>query len=347
MITKTLLKISLLIVFILIFTGGIFYWGIYLPKDISGEDVFFVVKKGESLSDVAENLMEKEVIKSGHFFIIHGIVTEKGKKLQPGNYKISSSMSVVEVMEIIVTGGKDRLTIIEGWNLRDIAEFLEKNGYGSKEDFYFLAGKPPIYKEGEVIAEKANEMEVELKILQDKPDNISLEGYLFPDTYSISPGTKMEDIIHSFLLNFDGKITPEIKERVKEKEMSLFEMITIASLIEKEVTSLEDKKLVSGIIEKRLQRGMRLQMDATITYLTGRRSVQIPLTETKIDSSYNTYLYHGLPKGPICSPGMESINAALNPKESDYLYYLSKPSGETVFSKTHEEHVQAKNNYLR
>ncbi len=264
----------------------------------------------------------------------------------PGNYKLSSSMNVVEIIEKIVDGGEDRLTIIEGWNLRNIAEFLEREGFGEKEEFYRFAGKPPSYVDGKVTTQKPGEIK-DLDFFGDKPRDIPLEGYLFPDTYSVSPGTSMEEIVRSFLLNFEKRITPEMRERMEERGLSLFETITIASLIEKEVISPEDKRLVSGIIERRLEIDMNLQIDATITYLTGRRSVQVSVAETKIDSPYNTYMYKGLPKGPISNPGEESIMAVLYPEESDYLYYLSKPSGETVFSKTHEEHVRAKNNYLR
>ncbi len=345
---KELFIVLLTLIFAgIIFAGGFLYWGVYLPKDTSQEEVFFVVRSGESLATIAENLEEEGIIKKGYFFTIYGRLTDKGKRLMPGNYRLSSSMSVVKLIEMIAGGGEDRLTIVEGWNLRDIAEFLEREGYGEKKEFYRLAGKPPSYVDGKVASQKPGEIEKDLNFFGEKPDNLPIEGYLFPDTYSISPGTSMEEIIRSFLFNFEKRITPEIKERMEERGLSLFETITLASLIEKEVASLEDKKLVSGIIKKRLEIGMRLQIDATITYLTGKRSVRVSIAETKIDSPYNTYMYEGLPKGPISNPGEESIIAVLYPEESDYLYYLSKPSGETVFSKTHEEHVRAKNNYLR
>ncbi len=168
-----------------------------------------------------------------------------------------------------------------------------------------------------------------------------LEGYLFPDTYAVAAGAQMDDILKLFLANFKKKAVEEIGEE------DIFETITIASLIEKEVISYEDKRLVSGIMRNRLKIGMPLQIDATITYLTGRRSVNIPILETRIKSPYNTYVNTGLPIGPISNPGIDSIRAAMDPKENDYFYYLSKPTGETVFSRTLEEHNYAKNKYLR
>jgi UPF0755 protein len=345
-------KITLIIlsVFFLLLLGAslFFYQGVFLPKEKLGEDYFFIVKKGEGLSAIASNLKQENIIKEDYFFVFYGRVTGKGTSLKPGNYKLSSSMSVKEIVEKMVRGGSERFVIIEGWNLRDIATALKEAGYiEEKENFYAVTGKPPFY-DGENIQEhKARNMENKFDFLTDIPQDLSLEGFLFPDTYSISPGTAIEDIIFSFLFNFEDKITPEIETMIDKRGLSLFETVTIASLIEKEVVTYEDKRIVSGIIQKRLENEMRLQIDATISYLTGRRSVQIPITETRIDSPYNTYFYSGLPKGPISNPGIESIKAALDPEKTDYLFYLSKPTGETVFSRTHEEHVEAKHKYLQ
>lgn len=338
MIKKIIILKLILLFFLILF----FYWGIYIPKDRSDGEIFFIVKTGDSLSSIAKNLDKEEIIKADYFFILSGLLSNKGKSLKPGNYKLSSSMSVYEILEKIASAGGERIVIIEGWNLRDIAKYLEKNGYGEKEDFYRLAGKPPFF-DGETLNEHQKS---EIYFIKDQ-EELSLEGFLFPDTYLISPGTPMEDIISTFLLNFENKIDGEIEKMIAEKEITLFKTIIIASLLEREVPSFEDKKIVAGIIEKRLEKGMRLQIDATVSYLTGKKSVQIPVTETKITSLYNTYFVKGLPLGPICNPGIESIRAALSPEETDYLYYLSKPNGETVFSKTFQDHIAAKNRYLK
>jgi len=165
-----------------------------------------------------------------------------------------------------------------------------------------------------------------------------LEGYLFPDTYWIRRGASLEEIVEKMKTNFQEKtkgleITPEI--------------VIMASLIEKEVKTKEDKELVSGILWKRLEDKMPLQVDATITYITGKRTTKISKEETQIDSPYNTYKYLGLPIGPICNPGLESIMAALYPKDSEFWYYLSSPEGKTYFSKTLEEHNIKKAKYLK
>ena len=147
--------------------------------------------------------------------------------------------------------------------------------------------------------------------------------------------------------NFGAKLLPEIREEISRQEKTIFEIITMASLIEKEVRTLEDKKIVSVILWKRLDVEMPLQVDATIAYLTGKKTTRVSLEELKIDSPYNTYKYRGLPLGPIANPGIESITAAVEPGKTDFWFYLSKPDGTTVFSRNLDEHNAAKNKYLR
>ena len=180
--------------------------------------------------------------------------------------------------------------------------------------------------------------------LKDKPEDTSLEGFLFPDTYEISGGINCDDFIITMLSNFERKITPELKNQMQKKEKSVFEIITMASMLEKEVRTLNDKKIASGILWKRIEVGMPLQLDATINYITGKSDPAVAIKDTKIDSPYNTYKYKGLPKGPISNPGMDSIIAAINPEDSPYWFYLS--DGRTIFSKTFEEHTVNKAKYL-
>ena len=146
------------------------------------------------------------------------------------------------------------------------------------------------------------------------------------------------------LSNFERKMIPELKSQMQEKGKSVFEIITMASMLEKEVRSLEDKKIVSGILWKRMEAGMPLQIDATVNYITDKSDPGVSIKDTKIDSPYNTYKYPGLPKGPISNPGMDSIIAALEPIKTSYWFYLS--DGTTHFSKTLQEHAANKAKYL-
>ena len=146
--------------------------------------------------------------------------------------------------------------------------------------------------------------------------------------------------------NFDKKLTTDLREEIQKQGKTIFEIVTMASLIEKEVREKEDKEIVSGILWKRLKNNIPLQVDATISYITGKQTTKISREETQIDSPYNTYKYLGLPIGPICNPGIDSIKAAIYPKNSQHWYYLSTSEGKTIFSETLEEHNLAKAKYL-
>jgi UPF0755 protein len=185
----------------------------------------------------------------------------------------------------------------------------------------------------------------EFDFIKEKPSSY-LEGYLFPDTYEIDKNLNLEDIIFRMLYNFEDKVDFSLREEIKAQDKNLFEIMIMASLLEKEVSDSEDKKIVSGILWKRLEEGMALQVDATIIYLTGKKTTRVSLSDTKIDSPYNTYKYRGLPPAPITNPGLDSILAAIYPEDSSFWFYLSTPQGETIFSETLEEHNIAKNKYL-
>lgn len=344
---KILFKIFVILFALILFLLFFCYQGVYTEKDPQGEDVVFVVEKGDGVFDIAGNLEERGIIKKEQFFVLYTVFSGKEKDLKAGSYLLSSSMNVAEIVGEMFLGSENKVTIIEGWNLRDIAGYLKQEGFGDAEEFYSLAGEPPFFEDGKLRNKKEGKMEWEIAFLEKIPDIETAEGFLFPDTYYISPGTPVENVLEAMLLNFERKVVRGMKKEITGSEMSLFEIITLASLLEREVRDFEEKRIIAGIIKERLEKGMRLQIDATITYLTGRRSVNIPIEETRINSPYNTYVYTGFPKGPICSPSIESIEAALSPKESEYLYYLSKRNGETVFSRTHNEHVEAKKKYLR
>ena len=239
------------------------------------------------------------------------------------------------------------MTIIEGWNLRNIGLYLENKEMFMTEELFELVGFPLIDYSKATDLLKPKDFSEEFDFLEDKPKNLGLEGYLFPDTYEIFFEEGIEDIVRRMLDNFDRKLTLELKEEIASQKKSIFEIVTMASLIEKEVRTIEDKKIVSGILWKRLKSRMPLQVDATISYITGRKTTEITKEELKINSPYNTYKYKGLPLGPICNPGLESIKAAIYPKQSEYWFYLSTPEGETIFSKTLREHNEAITKYLR
>lgn len=324
------------IILVCFFVGVYFFWqGIYLPKNAkSSEQKIFTVEKGQGVKEISQNLEKEGIIKNRIFFRLYALYSRNFLNLQAGDYQLSSSMNIPQIVEKIVRGDvfKITLTFPEGFSLKDIEQKLREAGIDGELN---LAN----YRVGE--------FKNEFSFLKNVSEEMSLEGFLFPDTYHFLFGSDTIDIIKLMLNNFDKRFTPELREEIALQKKSIFEIITIASLIEKEAKAKEDKELVSGILWKRLEIGMPLQADATIVYALGEKKDKISIEDTKIDSPYNTYKYKGLPKGPICNPGLESIKAAIYPKESDYLYYLSTPLGETLFSKTLEEHNIKKEKYLR
>lgn len=297
-----------LIVAVILIGGFLIYQGIYYPIEPgSDETVIFLVKKGEGAKEISINLKEQGLIRYSSLFRVYALIEDKAEELKAGEYELSFSMNVPEIVNKLASGDriKKMITIIEGWTIKDIADYLEVEELDS-----------------------------------------DLEGYLFPDTYEISPEDGIEEIIEKMLDNFNKKMSLELIEEIASQGKTVHEIVIMASLIEKEVRTFEDKKIVSGILWKRIESNMPLQVDATITYITGKKSTEILQEEIEIDSPYNTYKYKGLPFGPICNPGMESILAAIYPESSEYWFYLSTLEGETIFSKTLKEHNEARAKYL-
>ena len=249
--------------------------------------------------------------------------------LKTGEYELSPEISVRDIADIIVIGGVNEIliTIPEGFTLEQIEN-------------RFIAAK--LAQKGEIVNFKFG---VAPPILKDKPRIASLEGYLFPDTYRFFKDAALSDIVGKMVVNLDNKITLDLKTAISNSGSSVYEIITMASLIEKEVKSYPDREIVSGVLWKRLQNKIPLQVDATLVYITGRK--EIHEADKKINSPYNTYYYRGLPKGPIASPGSSAIRAAIYPKASPYWYYLSAKDGKTIFSKTLEEHNRNRTIYLK
>lgn len=252
--------------------------------------------------------------------------------------KLSLNNQGVEKREISIT-------VPEGWSTIQIQNQLQKKNAAGGEGFAQT-----------ISAAGSKKFEQTFDFLRDKPESAGLEGYLFPDTYRIYTTSNADRVVIRMLKNFDQKMIPALKQDTDLQDKTIFEIITMASMIEKEVISYEDRLIVSGILWKRLEMNIPLQVDATITYIKNQNGNQEPnnpnngkisIQDIKIDSPYNTYLNKGLPIGPISNPGLSSIKAAIYPKQSPYLYYLSKPDGETIFSRTLEEHNYAKTKYLR
>ena len=320
----------LLALAIIVLAGFLFTGNANKKQEIVSKNI--VINKGENAKDIAFKLKTEKIISNPYSFLVLAFLEKNWDKLQAGEYLLNSKMSNQEIVETLVQGKtiKETITIVEGWDSWDIARYLESKGLFSQEE----------------TIKSIQEFESnQFDFLSDKPKNLGLEGYIFPDTYFLEKNALLDDFLNKALTNFGQKLTPDLRDEIKKQNKSIFEIITMASLLEKEVISFEDKQIVSGILWKRLRAGIPLQVDATLLY--AREKNKVSLEDTKIDSPYNTYQHLGLPLGPICNPGLESIKAAVYPKDSPYWYYLSKPNKETVFSKTLEEHNLAQAKYLK
>lgn len=326
---------NIIIAFFLIVVVVVLATEFYLPKDFNQPTkAVFLVQKGMNSKEIATNLQQKGLIKSDLFFRIYVIMFGQRTKLQAGRYDISSGMSMATIAQKIASGEtiKNTVTVIEGWDVQDMAEYLADKKIYTMDDF--------------LRATKATHQQ--FSFLQDKPAKLSLEGYLFPDTYEISGSETADELVIDMLNNFDKKLTPDLRSEIKKQKKSIFQIVTMASILEKEVKTLDDKKMVAGILWKRIAEGMPLQVDATVNYITRKDHAGALIADTKIDSPYNTYKYYGLPLGPISSPGIDSLVAAIYPTKSNYWFYLSDPkTGKTIFSKTLDEHNHAVAKYLK
>jgi UPF0755 protein len=346
-IIKYLVVIFLVITAINIFS---YYQNINTPADINGALKPFTIASGDGVKKIGSDLQAAGLIKSKTYFEYYVWQIKKGALMQAGDYQLSSKMTVKEIVAALLAGktiNKEKeITIIPGWTLRDVAEYFAAAGIASSTDFYGLAGEPlKDYAGGK---KTPADYSGEFSVLADKPKDHGLEGYLFPDTYRIFQDATAEDVIKKMLANLEEKLTPEMRADIKNQRKTIYQIITMASVIEKEVNKNADMKIVSGIFWGRMAAGQGLESCATLAYILGKNKPIYTIEDTNVESPYNTYRHQGLPPGPICNPSLGAIEAAIYPTETDYNYFLSRPdTGETVFSKTLEEHNRNKQKYLK
>ncbi|MDP3957258.1 MAG: endolytic transglycosylase MltG [bacterium] len=332
---RTFLFIALLLS--LLTFGGFFYlsYAAQHSHGVSRQVQRFEVKQGENIFSLAERLEAAGLISSRYVFMWHLVREQKTHNLVAGTYGLSGNLSVAD-MALMITEGKTiprdvRVTFPEGWNSKKMAERLTANGLPGA-DFLALVQKPQ------------PELRKQFDFLSDMPAGASLEGFLFPDTYFFDPQTSAETIIDKMLTNFGKKFDASLRTAVQEQKKSLYATVTLASIVENEVKTEVDRKMVVDIFLRRLAIGQALQSCATLQYVLGVDRVQYSYAETQTPSPYNTYINPGLPPGPISNPGLVSLRATLTPLANPYFYFLNDPeTGEIIFSVTYEEHLKNKN----
>ena len=289
------------------------------------------IRDGLSTAEIAERLVEKGVIDSSLRFRIFARLYGYDDRFRPGAYTFTANMTDDEVFEKLLTGEKQfvRFTIPEGFGVKEIAERLYNLDLVDKDEFLKTAANFTPYD------------------YMRKRQNVfyAAEGFLFPDTYNVESDIEIDEILELMTKTFDDKLTPAMRSRAERMGLSIYDLITLASMVEREVRFPEDRPIVAQVLLKRLKLNMPLQTDATLQYLMEVPKEEVSIEDTQIDSPYNTYQHTGLPPGPIANPGMASIEAVLHPAETDYLYFVADKLGHNHYAYTYEEHLNLVNQY--
>ncbi len=313
------------------------------PAGTDPTPLTFTIHPGQSVTEVAQNLEAVGLIRDA--FLFRAYVRYRGldREIEAGEYTLNKTMTIPQIAEALRSGRKAEWTvrIREGLRLEEVAEAIAAQTHLSAQ----------------AVLESARHglrWRADFPFLADLPPGATLEGYLFPDTYRLARDATAEDIIRRMLENFGRKMTPEKIAAARARGLSLHQVVTLASIVEREAALPEERPLIASVFLNRLAAGMKLDADPTVQYALGYQPDQktwwkspLTLDDLQVDSPYNTYRYPGLPPGPIANPGLASIEAVLNPAATDYLYFMAdciKKDGSHWFARTQEEHL---NNFRR
>lgn len=308
---------------ILSVTAGIGYNLLLLTK-APAETVTMTVKPGRSLSAVAQELEKTGVIRSSLALRVIARWKDQGSQIQAGSYRFNQPATPGEILERLIQGDVEKvtLTIPEGFTLQQIIERISQRGYGSKAKLAELAYD--------------NDFIASLNIAAD-----SLEGYLYPETYLFAPGNDERALLKMMANQFQTQITSELKKSAQEVGLTLHQLVTLASIIEKETGVVAEMPLISSVFHNRLKRRIPLQTDPTVIYGIKNFDGNITRKHLKTPTPYNTYMIRGLPPGPIASPGLAALQAATSPAKTKFLYFVARGDGSHKFSKSLKEHNAA------
>jgi len=321
----------------ILFIGGYFFYtwidsAYYERREVSGGE--FIVEEGESVVSTAKRLKEEEFISNSWVLLWGAWKNKTYTTIRAGKYSMPKNLSPYEIVQIFTEKENEikqvKVTFPEGWTVRRMADRLNEKELPG-ESFYALAMRP------------SDNIQESYDFLSTLPENTSLEGYLFPDTYFFSEESSPEFIVQKMLDAFEKKVMKRFGQDIDQHKRTLHEIVTMASIVETEVRSQEDRNKVSDIFWSRLNDDFPLQSDATLEYVLQKNALQHNAKDLQVDSPYNTYRYKGLPPGPVAQPSLTSIQATLFPQETAYYYFLSDPqTGETLFARTFEEHKRNK-----
>lgn len=297
---------------------------VYGPSTVS-------IVPGDSAAVIGRRLLSSEAVGSQSRFELLALLLGWEGRLEPGTYSFEAGLTTFEILRRIHFGETSPLRVVipEGLRVEQVTERLAQAGVIDAADFA-------------AALEAAAESTVAGTLAAERPGGVSLEGYLFPSAYSFPLGATAEDALRLMLLRFDDSLTPELRQQISDSGRSLHEILTIASIIEREVVVNAERVIVSAVIWNRLAAGMPLQMDSTVQYAVGSAgdwwTPELSAEDLAVESAYNTYYVGGLPPSPIASPGLASIEAAANPARVPYLFFFARGDGTHAFAVTFEEH---------
>jgi UPF0755 protein len=309
----------------------IHYMTLYLsPVDANAKPTQLKIAPGMSSMEIANQLVDKNLIRSPWAFLFATHLSGANHNLQVGSYRLSGAMSVLQIIDHIKTGRviTHQLVVPEGLTVAQIGKLWEKDSLGTAVAF------------NQAVSDAKWQLNYKIKAK-------TLEGYLFPNTYQFPDGAPPQVLIQTMLDEFAKRWTAELSEEAKSLGYTRHEIITLASIIEAEARVPDERPLISAVFHNRLRRGWKLQADPTALYGLGNPDRPPRAADLRADSPYNTYLYKGLPPGPICNPGMAAILAALRPASAPYMYFVAIGDGKHHFSKTLREHQNIINKIKR
>ncbi len=309
------------------FTLDLMLWADDKVSGDPGEKIFSVLP-GQGFRLVSDNLHREGLIENPLKFMVLARLKENDKKIKAGEYLVPLAVSPNRMLAILTKGRVrlHRLTIPEGMNLRQIADIVEKSGFGSAQQFYQLTTDKDLVSANHIPAG-------------------TFEGYLFPDTYSFPKDVPLRQILQAMADRFQAVYSPEWRVRSQQLGFTVHQIVTLASIIEKETGTGSERPVISSVFHNRLKRGMRLEADPTVIYGIKDFNGNITRKDLETATPYNTYKIKGLPPGPIANPGSASLKAALYPADTKYIYFVSKKDSTHYFSTNFKEHKRAVRKY--
>ena len=336
---KAILVSSLVLVFILAVCLVYFFVTISLTASSDSLEKYFIIESGQGVDMITKNLAEEGLIKNKFIFKVYLKISGSSKSIKAGEYFLRQNLNIIEMAKALSEGVKADekiVRILEGWSNKEIDRYLTNEKVFTEGSFLESAKATD---SREIVSNKTYDF------FDGKPSDAGLEGYLFPDTYRIFKSAVPNDLIEKMLDNFDEKLTSDLRAEIKNQGKTIFEVLTMASIVEEEGRDHTDRQKIAGIFWKRIEISQPLQSDATVNYVTGKKTTTPTYNDLAQESAYNTYINYGLPPGPICNPSLDSIKAAIYPETTPYLYFLNTPDGEVIFSETYDEHLINKAKY--